>query len=67
MRLISDLGIRADLAGELFAVFCLEMAVILETLSLRSLLAFAFLLVGILITFFVVGGKIGEWEANNFV
>jgi len=34
------------------------MAVILETLSLRSLLAFAFLLVGILITFFVVGGKI---------
>lgn len=34
------------------------MAVILETLRLRSLLAFALLLVAILITFFVVGGKI---------
>lgn len=35
------------------------MAVILETLRLRSLLAFALLLVAILIIFFVVGGKIG--------
>lgn len=34
------------------------MAVILETLSLRQLLAFALLLVGILATFFAVGGKI---------
>lgn len=34
------------------------MAVILETLSLRSLIAFAFLLLGILIVFFVTGGKI---------
>lgn len=34
------------------------MAVILETLRLRSLLGFALLLVAILITFFVIGGKI---------
>ena len=36
------------------------MAVILETLRLRSLLGFALLQVIILIIFFVVGGKIGE-------
>lgn len=36
------------------------MAVILETLSVRQLLAFALFLVGILATFFAVGGKIGE-------
>lgn len=43
------------------------MAVILETLTLKRLLAFAFLLVGILIAFFVIGGKIGEWEVNILV
>ena len=49
---------------ENYRCFCSKMAVILETLSLRSLLAFAFLLLCILITFFVTGGKIGRGEVN---
>ena len=66
LRLISDLDLPSSFRRKTNRCFCSKMAVLLETLNLRNLLAFAFLLLCILITFFVIGGKIGECEKSIF-